>query len=198
MAGFFSNRTFTNHKKPDANKNFFQNYDDHLNNSADRLYKAFPINNFSDLQKIAIKNPNALLNQICDETLKHLYIFDALRDSHDYCDELVGATALPALAALAALGLAAATIWEAVQALAIKFGIHRQDQEPHLSNAGANLLLAGTAFVLSVASYMKSMLSLFTRPLITLINGYKPQNIDRFTVDESKENDIISLFSMRY
>lgn len=193
---FFSKRTFKNHKKPDPRKNFFQNYDDHINSIIGQLAQAFPIRDFSDLQKIAIKNPTDLLNQACNETLKHLYLFDALRDGYDYCDELVGATALPALVGLASLGLAASAIWECMQALAIKLSLQRQDHDKHLDKAAANLLLAGTAFVFSVVSFMKSVISLFTRPLVTLINkGFKPQDVNRFTIDDSKEDDIASLLS---
>ncbi|RUR13058.1 hypothetical protein [Legionella sp. km772] len=190
MPNFFSKRTFKNQPKPDPKKNFFQNYDDHLNSLFVKLYKTFPINNWEELQHLAISRPYSLLGQVSNEAIKHLYLFDALYDGYDYFDEVVGATALPALAGLASLGLTAAAIWEAIQALAIKFGFQQCDQEKHLDKATANLLLAGTAFVLSVASYIKSMISLFTRPLVTLINGFKPQNVDRFTIDDSKEDDL--------
>ncbi len=192
MSGFFSKRTFKDHKKPDSKKNFFQNYDDHLNSLSQELAKTFPIADFSQLHSIAIDHPNALLNKVCNETLKHLYLFDALRDGYDYCDEVVGATAIPALAVLASVGLAAAALWEGIQALAIKMGLKKRDHHNHLEAAAANILLAGTAFVLSIVSFMKSVISLFTRPLVTLINGFKPQDINRFSIDDSIEDDVAS------
>lgn len=124
-----------------------------------------------------------------------LSIFEALRDGYDYFDEVVGATAIPALAGLACLGLAASAIWEGIQELAIKIGLQNNDHDKHLEKAAANLLLAGTAFVISIASFIKSAISLFTRPIVTSINGYKPQNINRFTIEDSIEDDVIAFLN---
>lgn len=192
---FFSKKTFKNQRKPDPKKNFFQNYDDHLSSLFVKLYESLPINDFEDLQNTMLNTPSEFLGQVSNEAVKHLYLFDALRDGYDYFDEVVGATAIPLLTGLASLGLATAAIWEGMQALAIKLGLQQPDHERHLDKAAANILLAGVALVLSVATFMKSLISLVTRPLVTLIQGFKPQDVHRFTIDDSKEDDIIAFLN---
>ncbi|KTD77181.1 hypothetical protein [Legionella waltersii] len=160
-------------KKPSSDKNFFQNYSDHI----DALEIKF-IKKFNELKKP--KNRGKIFDILADEALGRINIFEPLRDGHDYCDEFVGATALPALGLIASLAFAGKALFEAGEALFIKVGFSQKDGEDHLSKAGFALALSAISFALSIASFIKSAISLVTRPIATLFSGYAPQKEDRF------------------
>lgn len=171
---------FKKSKTPNPKKNFFQNYSDHLNYLEQEIKEAW-----EKMQKT--KTLEEQLNLISDEALKRLNIFERLRDGHDYMDEVVGATALPAMGMILSIASLAATAWEGAHALAIHFNLAKKDGEDHKENAANLLLLSAASFVLSVASFLKSALSLITRPVITAVQGFAKQDIVRFHNDESVE-----------
>ncbi|KTD14531.1 hypothetical protein Lgra_0562 [Legionella gratiana] len=173
-------KLFKESKKPDPKKNFFQNYSDHL----DYLQHEFE-EFWIKLEKT--KKLEERLNLMSNEALKRLNIFERLRDGHDYMDEVVGATALPALGMIVSIGSFAAAVWEGAQALAIHVGLTKKDGEDHKENAANFLLLSAASFALSVASFLKSAISLISRPIITAFYGYAKQDIVRFHNDESIE-----------
>ena len=168
---------FPGRKKPDPNKNFFQNYIDHGAHVRDQQIAFYT--KFQTSEKP--------LQLLVDEAVSHLYILDALRDGHDYFDEVVGATAIPLLCATASLALAGLAIWEACTALYIKCDPSKNDGEDHGQKAKKALLLAGAAFVLAIGCFVKSVISLFTRPIATLLPHAKLQDKERFYDDKVAE-----------
>ncbi|KTD34368.1 hypothetical protein Lmor_1765 [Legionella moravica] len=171
---FFSNtKIFVNQKTPDPKKNFFENYSDHLDFMIIHFQQKFnKLKNINDL--------DVALDYIGDEAIKRLKMFDPLRDGHDYFDEVVGATGLPALGIIASIASLGTAIWESAQALAIEMGIKRNDREDHLDIAAGYLILSAAAIIIAIASFVKSAISLITRPLVTALSGYAEQDEDRF------------------
>lgn len=153
MSKFFATKT------PNKKKNFFQNYYDHVSYLKVEL---------EDLYKKLHKTDNAF-KLLFNEGLKRLSVFDALRDGHDYFDEVLGATVMPIMAAGASLALLGLAIWEFVQSNS------KSD-----SAALSLLVAAGAALLFSAAVFVKSAISLITRPIVTAIQGFKKPDGDRF------------------
>lgn len=173
-------KLFENRKKPSPKKNFFQNYSDHLDYLQLEFKKVW--------EKLeATRSFEKQLDIISDEALKRLNIFERLRDGHDYMDEVIGATAIPAMGMVLSIASFAVAIWEGVQALAIHIGLAKKDSEDHKESAVNALLFSAASFVLSVASFLKSAVSLITRPIITAVKGFAEQDVDRFHNEESFE-----------
>lgn len=170
--------------KPDPDKNFFQNYSDHLDWLELRLRK--------DVNKLYPAIPDmSELSSACFFTLidaKHLLMFDALRDGYDYMDEVLGATVVPLACAAASLGCLGLAIWEGAQEFAIKTGMKKDDFDNHDEKAVNYLAAAGGALAVAMSSLIKSLISLVTRPVITMIQGWKPQDTTRFYNEDSLEN----------
>lgn len=164
---------FANTNKPDSKKNFFQNYADHLDFLHIKFKKKYE--QFMDTETIEEK-----LSILGNEALERLKVFEQLRDGHDYFDEVVGATAIPLIGAIASVCSLAIAIWDAAQLLAIKAGFVEDDGINHADNALNHLLLSATALALSVASFVKSAISMITRPVVTAIRGFAEQDEDRF------------------
>ncbi|STX41201.1 Uncharacterised protein [Legionella donaldsonii] len=173
-------------KEPDAKQNPVENYVDHAHFLLIKSLQKFDTlkEKYGKLEKDGTEASfYDLLSFIKKEANKHLTICEKLRDGHDYFDEVVGATAIPALgmiASTAALGMA---IWEGAQALAIHAGFKEgtdKEKSAHLENAGTMLLASAAAFVGAVASFLKSAISLVTRPVVTAIEGFAAQDKDRF------------------
>lgn len=174
------------HKKPNPKKNMFQNYIDHLNYveiEGAKIWKRLDREN--------------MLGVLIGETVKRIRIFEALRDGHDYFDEVMGAFVGSTLCTIGAIGLVAYSLWELATALLMKTGLLKQDNESHLNNAVKGISCALTAFVLSMVIHLKSMLSLVTRPLITLFVGFNNQNdVDRFYDNEPQEEPVTVIYDM--
>ncbi len=157
-------------KKPNPKKNCFQNYGDHLGY---HVHQAKQI--WHD-----VHGPNTF-SVLAKESWKRVKVFQALRDGHDWVDELGGAIFGTTLASLAACATLALAIWEACVGLTMRMGMVKNDGGNHFQKAGKNLLCSIAAYVISVFIYIKSVVSLITRPIVTLIKGYKPQDIERFS-----------------
>lgn len=170
MPFFARPRVLPNQKVPHPNKNFFQNYGDHLNYLAHDGKEKF------DQFWASERKLRFLVNEVA----ARLNVFDALRDGYDYFDEVLGATVVPLLCNTASMGFAALALWEGAHALAITVGFVNRDNDNHAGKAMAYLLASVAAHVIAVASLIKSVISLVTRPLVTAIQGYKPQDKDRF------------------
>lgn len=171
-AALGTSRILPNQKKPSNDKNFFQNYVDHLG------YLAL------EIQKLSNAMPETFderqFNQLCKEALGRLNMFDALRDGHDYCDEIVGATVMPLAALSYSLQFSAVAIWEGSISLLSRYGIMDKDGKDHAHIALEGLVCAALALAFAVASFIKSAISLVSRPLVTAVQGFKPQDVDRF------------------
>lgn len=171
MPGFF--------KRPDPEKNFFYNYFDHLNalgKGADALY-----HKFSELRTVD-EQWDFLEKVLSDRNL----ILQPLRDGYDYMDEVIGATVLPTAGALTSLGLLVFAVWEVAQSLAINLGFARNDREAHADNALQYFLGAALVLAFSAMSFIKSCISLISRPIATAEHGFAKQDKDRF-YNEDKE-----------
>ena len=170
---FPKSKFFVNQKTPDPKKNFFENYSDHLDFLIMHFEQKFnKLRNFEDI--------GTALEYIGDEAIKRLKLFDQLRDGHDFFDEVVGATALPALGIIASIASLGTAIWESAQALAIKAGIARNDHEDHMDVAAGYLILSAASIILAIASFLKSAISIITRPIVTALTGFAEQDEDRF------------------
>lgn len=183
MPHFFANPSKSS--KPDLKNNFFQNYADHLEFLHQKFkdkYDGFMGEKTVDMKLAILKN----------EALERLSIFEKIRDGHDYFDEVVGATAIPAMGAIVSLCSLAMAIWDAGQALAIKAGFVKDDEINHKDNAIDHLLLSAAALALSVASFVKSMIALVTRPIVTAIQGFAEQDEDRFHHSDSAGSSFLN------
>ncbi|WP_298627384.1 hypothetical protein [uncultured Legionella sp.] len=169
---------FINQKTPDPQKNFFENYSDHLGFLIIKFEQKF-------LQLQQMDSAQNALHFISKEALRRLNMFEQLRDRYDYFDEILGATALPALCLITSIASLSAALWESTQALAIKTGFTRNDNEDHLTDAGGFLLISVASILFSIASLLKSAISIVTRPIVTALQGYAEQDEDRFHNEES-------------
>ena len=111
---------------------------------------------------------------------KHVTLFDPLRDGHDYFDEVMGATLLPVALSLTSIGLLTASLCEGIMALFIQTNVIENDDKTHGQRAGIYLFSALLVSILSYATFLKSAASLITRPLVTVFQGCKEQDIPRF------------------
>ena len=174
-------RLFPGHKKPNRNKNFFQNYSEHLNYLQAQYNEAWE--EFQEQTTFDQK-----LDFIGEQALERLNLFEKLRDGHDYFDEVVGATALPALGLVVSIARISMALWEGIQALAIHSHLVRGNREEHQKQAREDLLISGLYFLRAIASFLKSAVSLITRPIITAIKGFEEQNTIRFITDDTYAN----------
>lgn len=158
---------FIKQNKPNINKSFFQNYQDH-------------VKYLGETAKTARKDAD--FNSIL---LARLKMFDPLYDGYDYFDELVGATAVPLVATIASIGLVIYSIKEILHALAIGINLVEDDNINHLEIASACTFAAIVIELLALAICLKSMISLITRPMVTAFQGFKPQETVRFHNEDS-------------
>ncbi|AHE67580.1 hypothetical protein [Legionella oakridgensis] len=164
---------FGNQKKPASEKSFMQNYGDHLKHvehQANLTYYRF-------LSYQSYSKQFSLLGEQMRERIK---IFQALYDGYDYADEILGATIVPILSVANTVVFTVAALWEGMQALSIRIGLARDDGDHHSRLAMSYLLGAGAFLLFSAVSLVKSAISLITRPLITMVHGFKPQDTERF------------------
>lgn len=165
------------HNKPSPKKNMFQNYVDHLS--------------YIEIESIKIwrrLDHSSPLSVLIGENVKRIRVFEALRDGHDYFDEVLGAFVGSTLCTAAAMALMAYSTWEMGAALLMKTRAIKNDGENHWHNAVKGVFCAMTLVVMSLFIHVKSMISLITRPLITLLAGYnKQQDVDRFYDNDSQE-----------
>lgn len=170
MPGFF--------KRPDPEKNFFFNYIDHLKALSKQAEKLC-----SDFDKLSPTEKEELFwKTLNDRNL----VLQPIRDAHDYMDEVMGATVLPAVALMAAAGALVASVWEGAQALAIHCGLMQNDHEAHADNALSCAIIAAAALTASVASFIKSWISMVSRLVATAEHGFAKQDAPRF-YNEDKE-----------
>lgn len=162
------------HKSPDPRKNMIQNYIDHLSCievTGHRIWKKL--------------DRESILGVLLVESMNRIKIFQRLRDGHDYFDEVLGALVGSTLCSIAAVGFVAYSLWELATSVMMNIGILKSDHEPHFDHVVKGMFCAMTAFVMSMVIHMKSMISLVTRPLMTLFFGYNQhQEVDRFYVNE--------------
>jgi hypothetical protein len=163
------------HKKPNSKKNMFQNYADHINYveiESAKIWKKLDGNN--------------MLGILITESMKRIRIFEALRDGHDYFDEVLGAFVGSTLCNIATLGLVAYAAWEMATALLMKTGLLTDDEQNHVHNALKGVFCAMTTFVMSLVIHLKSMISMITRPLVTLLFGNNNHtDVNRFYDNET-------------
>ena len=164
------------HKKPNPQKNFFENYISHAIFIIGHLDQDY---HFSDIG-CSMREFSNNLNTSCQNlwNIKHLLIFDPLRDGYDYTDEILGATAVSALFLL-------------VSQLSIGMALAQLCGGKDKTKTSLNFLLtACNTLAISCISFIKSLISLVSRPIVTAISGWKPQNINRFYTNNSLEEKI--------
>lgn len=125
-------------------------------------------------------NPDNQLEVAIKEVLAHINIFDALRDSYDYADDIAGAVLVDWLGSALVFGCVAEAVWNGAHMLAIKARLVEDDAKEHGVSAVLFLLAAAAIFVIASLISMKSVISLISRPLVTAIHGFKPQDTPRF------------------
>ncbi|MCP0914831.1 hypothetical protein NKV53_10890 [Legionella sp. 27cVA30] len=171
---------------PDKNKNFFQNYADHLKflslEFQEKINALFEQENLEQVFKM-----------LANETLARISVFDKIRDGYDYFDEVLGATVVPvfALGAFAAgIGIA---IWQGILALGYTLGTNPANDETLGQNAAVALIIAGASILFGLITCIKSMLSLVTRPLVTLCSqSWGEQDKARFYNEEACEVQLVN------
>lgn len=171
-------RFFRGQKTPDPRKTFFQNYSDHLDYLQAKYEKTWN-------KLVERKGLEERFNFLVKHAQKHISIFEQLRDGYDYFDEVVGATAFPVVSLLASIAGVGIALWESFRALIIKIGLANHDGEDHLAHAGFSLFTSAAAFLTSIASFLKSAISLVTRPIVTAIYGFEKQDKDRFINEDT-------------
>ena len=169
---------FRGQRTPDSKKTFFQNYSDHLDYLQKKYEKRW--NKLVEQESIGER-----FNFLSEQALKRISIFERLRDGYDYFDEVVGATAFPAISLVASIAGIGIALWEGIRALIIKIGLTNPDGEDHQANAGFALFTSTTAFLASIASFLKSVISLITRPIVTSIYGFETQDKERFINEDT-------------
>lgn len=171
MPGFF--------KRPDPDKNFFQNYYDHLNALARQTAEL--CTKYKELKT------ERQIEEFMDKVISDRFlVLEPLRDGYDYMDEVLGATVLPVVALLGSVVAAVAAAWEGVHALAIHWGMADNDKVDHAANALNLCIASALALSLSVVSLLKSAISLISRPIATAEYGFAKQDTYRF-YNEDKE-----------
>ncbi|GGI91253.1 hypothetical protein [Legionella impletisoli] len=174
---------FRKQKKPSNQKNTFENYYDHVNCLIEDLTET--INEIDG--EFYKGNINVAFSKVNREFLKRLNLFEPLYDRYDYLDEIGGAIVVPILGISIALASLSFALWEGIQLLAIKTRIKQDDGEKHNDKAIQCLLFSGANFLISVYYSIKSVISLITRPLMTLITGWKKEDEPRFIREDSFE-----------
>lgn len=166
---FFNQTYCTTSKKPNKKQNFFQNYFDHLFYLEQSIEK--------DVVKVLEKKD---LYYLLHKLVRHITIFDPLRDGYDYFDEVMGASVAPMGLQIASGALLSAALFEGIIALGMKMDLLEQDQKLHVRNASLYMMAALLTSALSFVILMKSLASLCTRPVVTAFQGYQEQDIPRF------------------
>ncbi|WP_133129788.1 hypothetical protein [Legionella yabuuchiae] len=175
---------FKKQKKPSRTKNTFQNYYDHINCLLEDLTETM-----NDIENdLSQGDVNTALSKISQEVLKRLTMLEPIYDRYDYFDEIVGATAVSLLGISISLTSLALAFWESIQLLAINAGIKQKDGENHSNKAIQCLLFSGAMLLVGVCFFLKSSVSLLSRPLMTLIEGWKEDDKARFTREDSFES----------
>jgi hypothetical protein len=134
-------------------------------------------------RKFSYGSNSRRLSIIKDETLQRLRMLDGFYDRYDVADEVLGATVIPWAIGAAATGAFLYAVWEAGFMLAIKGGLVRNDHENHGDRAVMAFLASVALAALTVVIFAKSLISLVTRTLVTLTDGYSTPNQSRFMVE---------------
>ena len=153
-------------KKPDSKKNFFQNYQDHTT----YLQSQF----FAVKEKFDGTKARHKVAYVGKQLVARINCLDPLRDGHDYMDEVLGATSVPLIAGVVAIAAAGTALLYSVCSFF-------DAKSNWASEAKMAFAVAGIAAAVALFSFAKSFISLFTRPIATVLNGGpKPQDTNRF------------------
>lgn len=156
------------------NKNFFQNYFDHMNVLAQHSNNAFE----------AFKT-NENIGYILNGMVARLDPFEPLCDAHDFLDEVIGIVVRPIISISFAFYYAGAAIAEIVNALVNKEENSEDVNPKHSIKAKNNATVALYYALFSIAAFVKSVISIITRPLVTAIKGFEEREEDnRFHNDD--------------
>lgn len=164
-------------KTANPQKNFFQNYLDHLaqlKKDGKTIHQTF-------FQAPTMHSTGTLISQ---EILPRLNMFDSLHDKYDYADEYLGATVQPMIA----WGFGLATFGLGLYSIYLKFTVlqGQHGNQLHLDQALNQLKACALLFVAIGLASIKSSISIFSRPIMTFIEGWKPTGTkERFCEDAS-------------
>ena len=160
-------------KAPNKNYSIFKNFNHHLHYITGKYvdqYSAFKT--ATDAEKEKIFN---------NEIESQLTMFKPLKDGYDYMDEMMGATVVPLLAGVAAVACLVAATCYGLSELAVRAGVVRGQKGDNGNKALDALFYAAVSVLIAVSSFLKSAVSLFTRPFVTLYEGWdKNQDEVRF------------------
>jgi hypothetical protein len=149
------------YKTPSSRENtFFKSYSEHV-----RYFPIYYKGQYDEYMKKGSKI------SLMDEFFKELTIFESLHDQYEAFDLLPG-TVVPSIVAL----IAAAVFF--IDAARITFD-PKSSEEDEL-RAEKHLSLAGILFVTSIIGLVNNLLSLITRPLMTMSQGWKKDDEKRF------------------
>lgn len=184
--------------KPDPNKNFIENYKDHVlcltKKFDDRWEQGLTATGCKLLERKSLRfnffretrgMPRSFRgfnreHLIADEVLSHWTLFQPLRDGHDYVDELMGATVVPALFCPLAVYQAGYSFMTGLAFLMVQSGLMHDYYQSYGTKAINDLFTAGIFFLGAGASLAKSTISLVTRPMATALLGFEASDIERF------------------
>jgi hypothetical protein len=172
--------------KPDPKKNTISNYDDHMICRGVKFERKIKELNRL-LQSGDIEGELSIANQ---EVLARINFLDPLIDKYDYFDEIFGATGMPLLTGLAALGAAGYGLIQGAQSLSIGLGLIQDDGEHHAKQALGYFCVAAIALVATIVGAITHGLSLLTRPIATAIEGWKESDENRFLVENSVQSTL--------
>lgn len=182
---------------PNANLGFFENYQQHVNAL---------LNDYSNTNKVRTEEEHK--NYLADKCSTYFKAFDPLYDEYDFADEVAGATIVPLTLSAVSIICLVAGIWESIHQVAIDLGIvennipdgvmdlmgdllkGRTDRlvnlangaSTHGENAFALILIALISAILAIVSFVKSAVSIITRPIVTALDECGPDEatFDRF------------------
>jgi hypothetical protein len=172
--------SFLTKSKPNSNLTFFQNYANHI--------KALDKSLGHELALILTEGGAEFEKNL----FKHLNMFDGLRDGHDYMDSVVGATVLPIVGTAMRLLCLTKSIGELTIALGEQAGFLEGDSKNHYGRALLNFGAWAVAQASTLLYFANSLISLISRPIATLVQGWKKPEDDRFRKEFSKGNDTLS------
>ena len=178
---FFNTSVTSRQCTPHPNKSFLQNYDDHV-----KLFLKDDMVSLTKDYTDPYKDKYAILRR---EIIARFGLFDSLCDHYDYFDEVIGATVIPCLSLFVVEITAIFAIIEGIYALAIRMRACRDDHADHVDAMINALITSGLALIFAASYFLKSVVSLCTRPLVTTIKGFKPQDKFRFYDEDSMENN---------
>ena len=175
-------------KTPNKNLNFIQNYFNHLKAVDSKLGKE--IKYLSGKRTFRQEIQRDVLGREksgSDVLLGHINAFDPLKDGHDYMDNIMGATVGTLIGAAVSIIFLASGLYEGIMSLVTSGAEPAKHYDNMQVSLSASLLTAAVTLI----NFANSFVSVFTRPVITAINGWDKSKEDRFRDEFSEKNSFL-------